>query len=476
MRRRTLILQTLCVLTFMFSSAVASAMSITLKNGDIVIGEIQQEKIQFQAKAGKLDIKSSEVVSFEEGKLQLRGGTTLVGTFTGGSLSVSTSWGGTISIKTQDITRITQATSSVETSKVGGKTEPPPQPPQLPGPETTPYTPPPPGPESVIKRDDQGRAYIPVRDSAGNIIGYTPSNVTSPSPLKKTIAVAAFENKAELASGALVLITRGLADQLTDALVQSGRFKVLDRQIIESVIAEQDFGASARTTKEGGAAVGGIYRAQILVKGTVTEFDPGTSASGQTFNFYGVNLNSTRAEAHVAVIIYLVDTTTSQIIESQRVEGKAERGGTAWGFQGQKFGFGQAGFKETPLGKATQIVIDRAVEYVSQRLAREPWQGSVAKVEGNTVFINAGSRLGVIAGQEFIACKGTGIVDPVTGTSLGHSLKPIGLVRVSNVVYPDFAEAKLVDGSVPERGDFVVERGVRGVSPYEPPGAKGLQK
>lgn len=458
----------------MFSSAVASAMSITLKNGDIVIGEIQQEKIQFQAKAGKLDIKSSEVVSFEEGKLQLRGGTTLVGTFTGGSLSVSTSWGGTISIKIQDITRITQATSSVETSKVGGKTEPPPQPPQLPGQETTPYTPPPPGSGSVT-RDSEGQAYVPVRDSAGNVIGYTPSNVTSPSPLKKTIAIATFENKAELASGAVVLITRGLADQLTDALVQSGRFKVLDRQVIESVIAEQDFGASARTTKEGGATVGGIYRAQILVKGAVTEFDPGTSASGQTFNLYGVNLASTRAEAHVAVIIYLVDTTTSQIIESQRVEGKAERGGTAWGFQGQKFGFGQAGFKETPLGEATQIVIDRAVEYVSQRLAREPWQGSVAKVEGNTVFINAGSRLGVIAGQEFIACKGTGIVDPVTGVSLGHSLKPIGLIRATNV-YPDFAEAKLVDGSIPARGDFVVERGVTGVSPYEPPGAKGLQK
>lgn len=254
---------------------------------------------------------------------------------------------------------------------------------------------------------------------------------------------------------------------MTDSLVQSGRFKVLDRQILESVIAEQDFASSNRTTKEGEAArTGKIVSAQIMVKGTVTEFDPGTADSGQTFNLYGFNLGSKRQEAHVAIIIYLVNTSSTQIIDSQRVEGKAESGGMAWGFKGQKLGFGQAGFKKTPLGKATQMAIDRAVAYVSQRLAKEYWQGRVARVDGNMIFINAGSRTGVAAGQEFIACKGINIVDPSTGVSLGHSLNPVGLIRVANV-YPDFSGAVLVDGSLPVSSDFVVERGVSGTSPYQ---------
>lgn len=459
MGRKSLIAVSLCILATVFPTIVVSAASVTLQNGDVIIGSINQEKVPFQAKVGKVEIKADEIISFEDGKLQLRDGTTIVGTFRKGSLDIATSWGGTVSVKAQDITKIVQESKPESQTKLPDDLKP----------VERPYDPPPP----------RGPADAPVLDAAGNVIGYEPPPYSShrlpPSPLKKTIAVATFEEKASLASAASVLITQGLTEQLTDALVQSGRFRVLDRQIIESVIAEQDFGASARTTKEGGAEVGGIYRAQILVKGAVTEFDPGTVASGQVFNIYGVTLGSTRAEAHVAVIIYLVDTTTSQVIDSQRVEGKAERGGTAWGFQGGQFGFGQAGFKETPLGKATQIVIDRAVEYISQRLAREQWQGRIAKVEGDKVFINAGSRSGVMRAQEFIACKGSGVIDPVTGASLGHSLKPIGLLRVSNA-YPDFAEAQLADGSMPERGDFAVPRGVTGVSPYERPGAKELQK
>lgn len=447
-------LQILCLLTILISTTVASAASIVLKNGDVIIGEIKQEKVRFQAKVGKVEPSTEEIIAFENGKLHLRDGTIIVGSFTEGSLDISTSWGGVISVKTQDISKITQEAPIKPNAGVKPGT------PDEPKSVSHPYIPPPP----------RGPSGAPVLDTAGNVIAVAPPPYSphrpSPGPLKKTIAVATFENRASLASGAVGFITRGLADQLTDALVQSGRFKVLDRQIIESVIAEQDFGASGRTTMEGGAKVGGIYRAQILVKGTVTEFDPGTAASGQAFNLYGFSLGSTRAEAHVAVIVYLVDTTTSQVIDSQRIEGKAESGGVVWGMQGQQFGFGQAGFQKTPLGKATQIVIDRAVEYIAQRLAREPWQGRVAKVDGKTVFINAGSRSGVMKAQEFIACKGAGIVDPETGVSLGHTLKPIGLIRVTNV-YPDFAEAQLVDGSIPVVGDFIVERRVTGLSPYQ---------
>lgn len=447
MRQKALILQSLTIFFFLLIGAIAYGAKITLKNGEVVVGEIKQEKVSFQAKIGNIEIKSKEIVSFKEGKLKLRDGTIISGAFGGVLCIISTDWGGEISVNVKEIMEISSEQKQVpEKQKM----------------KETPYTP--------LQTTTEP---LPSRQAKPLI------------PLKKTIAVSRFESKADKAnitaggidiirrkSGAQVdsvpkdvfdPITRGLADQLTNALVQSGRFRVLDRQIIESVIAEQDLGESKRTTKEGSAAaIGGIYSAQTLVKGAVTEFDPGTAGSGNTFNFSGFSLGSTRTEAHVAVIIYLVDTTTSQIIDSQRVEGKAERGGVSWGLSGQDFSFGQSGFKETPLGKATQMVINRTVEYISQRLEKEYWQGRVAKVVNSTIFINAGSRSGVSIGQDFIVCEGTEIVDPSTGASLGHSLKPIGLIRVSNV-YPDFAEAQLVEGSLSliKVGHFIVERGVK---------------
>lgn len=447
MRQKTLILQILTISFFLLIGTIAYGAKITLENGEVVVGEIKQENVPFQAKIGNIEIKAKEIVSFKEGKLKLRDGTTISGTFGGVLCTISTNWGGEISVNAKEIMEISSEQKQIpEKQKI----------------KETPYT-----PSQTITEP------LPSRQAKPLI------------PLKKTIAVISFESKADKAnitaggidiirrkSGAQVEsvpkdafdpITRGLADQLTDALVQSGRFRVLDRQIIESVIAEQDLRWSERTTKQGSAAaIGGIYSAQTLVKGAVTEFDPGTAGSGETFNFSGFSLGSTRTEAHVAVIIYLVDTTTSQIIDSQRVEGKAERGGVSWGFSRQDFSFGQSGFKETPLGKATQMVINRAVEYISQRLEKEYWQGKVAKVVDSTIFINAGRSSGVSIGQDFIVCEGTEIVDPATGASLGHSLKPVGLIRVSNI-YPDFAEAQLIEGSLPliKVGHFVVERGAK---------------
>ena len=54
------------------------------------------------------------------------------------------------------------------------------------------------------------------------------------SGLKKTIAVAEFENRADYSGQ--VNLGSGMADQLTDALMQTGKFVVVERQILSDVI------------------------------------------------------------------------------------------------------------------------------------------------------------------------------------------------------------------------------------------------
>ena len=68
------------------------------------------------------------------------------------------------------------------------------------------------------------------------------STVFAQQSLKKLVAVEEFENKAGAASN--WKIGTGMADMLTDALIHSGNFIVLERQAVQSVLAEQDFAAS----------------------------------------------------------------------------------------------------------------------------------------------------------------------------------------------------------------------------------------
>ena len=130
--------------------------------------------------------------------------------------------------------------------------------------------------------------------------------------------------------------------------------------------------------------------AQILIRGSVTEFQENTGGGGQGLNIKGFNLNMDKGESHVAVIIRLIDTSTGEVLDSQRVEGKAKKGGLGIGYSGGGFGFGSDGFSETPLGKACQIAIDRAVEYVTGHMAGMPWQGKVVTVKNDMVIINSG--------------------------------------------------------------------------------------
>ena len=270
--------------------------------------------------------------------------------------------------------------------------------------------------------------------------------IPAPTGPKKLIAVSKFENKASWQGQ--WRLDDGMTEQLTDALMQSGRFIVLERQDISSVIEEQDFGVTGRTTKQGGAQIGQINRAQILVKGAITEFEENTTGGGQGVRIKGFTIGGSSGASHVAIIIYLIDSTTGQIIESQRCEGAAESGGMAFGYSESDFGFGSGEFKKTPLGKAVQMAIDQAVEFISIRMSNLPWAGKIilAKETGD-VYINAGKDAGIRVGDQFSVYRpGEALVDPDSGLDLGSEETRIGRVEVSQVK-DKFSIAVPVSGS-----------------------------
>jgi curli biogenesis system outer membrane secretion channel CsgG len=272
--------------------------------------------------------------------------------------------------------------------------------------------------------------------------------------LKKTVAVFEFQNDSGYSS--MGNLGEDFSTQLSDALVQSGKFIVLTRKDLDVVMAEQDLAQSDRFAKSNAAQVGKIVPAQILVKGQITEFEENTSGGGQGLSVAGVSLGMKKSSAHIAIVIQLVDSTTGEILESKRVEGDAKAGGLSVGYSGA-FDLNSSSFKKTPLGKAAQITIDQAVDFVAKKLASVPWKGKVVTVKDTLVFVNSGKNSGVAVGDAFVVYKeGEALIDPDTGMDLGSEATKVADIKVTDV-QEKFSKAEVTGGKIEDvaKGDIV---------------------
>ncbi|MDP2653083.1 MAG: CsgG/HfaB family protein [Candidatus Omnitrophota bacterium] len=272
--------------------------------------------------------------------------------------------------------------------------------------------------------------------------------------LKKTVAVFEFKNDSGYSS--IGNLGQDFSTQLSDSLVQSGKFIVLTRKDLDVVMAEQDLAASDRMAKSSAAQTGKIVPAQILIKGQITEFEENTSGGGQGLSVKGVSLGMKKSSAHMAVIIQLIDSTTGEILESKRVEGEASGGGLSVGFSGT-IDVNSSSFKKTPLGKAVQITIDQAVDYIATKLSSLAWKGKVVTVKDGLVFVNSGKTAGIQSGDTFSVYKeGEALVDPDTGMNLGSERTKVADIKISDV-QDKFSKAQIVSGKAEEigKGDIV---------------------
>jgi curli biogenesis system outer membrane secretion channel CsgG len=284
-----------------------------------------------------------------------------------------------------------------------------------------------------------------------------PANRVSDSKakFKKIIAVSRFEQRAQHRH--YNQLGTGMADQLADALVNSNNFIVVERQTLSDVLGEQNLANSGRAAKSKSAQIGKIVPAQILIKGTVTEFEEKSGGSGSGFNIGGIQLGSNAAEAHVAVILRIIDSSTGQVLASERVEGKSKSGGTTFGLNMGGVGFKSAGFKKTPLGKAVQIVIDRAAVKITQKLDPIPFEGKIIKVRGDTVFTNIGKRNGLSQGDTFtVISPGEEMIDPDTGENLGSDRTEVGRIKITSVK-DKFSKASIESGASFDKGFILKE-------------------
>jgi len=188
------------------------------------------------------------------------------------------------------------------------------------------------------------------------------------------VAVADFDVKAAKAT---FEIGSGLREMLVTALINSNRFSVVERQVLEAVMKEQELAISGAAQSGSGPTRGQIKTADIIVTAAVTEFEPqasggsagigggGSVGSGILGGLLGAALN----KAHMALDIRIVDTSTSEVLAATRVQGQATdvAGGFMAGFLGSwGLGGGLSAYANTPMEKAIRVCIIEAVRYISQ--------------------------------------------------------------------------------------------------------------
>ncbi len=183
-----------------------------------------------------------------------------------------------------------------------------------------------------------------------------------------------------------------VAEWLITALVKEGRFDVIERRLLEKVLAEQKMHASGLVDESSATRLGKVLGAKIVITGSVMQFQ----------NVMEVNAR-------------IIEVESSSIVAAENV-------------------------KSTSAAKLEDLVVQMA-----DKIIRDfPLEGYIVQREGSKVLIDLGKRAGVKPGMQFVVFQeGRVIKHPKTGEILDIERIETGTVEVT-VVKTKTADGKIV--------------------------------
>jgi curli biogenesis system outer membrane secretion channel CsgG len=248
-------------------------------------------------------------------------------------------------------------------------------------------------------------------------------------------------------------VGKGIADILVERLVNDGAFQVIERKVLDKIIAEQNLSNSDRADANSAAKIGRLLGVDAIIVGSITQFgrdDRNTKVGGLGrtlggFGVGGVGLKSSKAV--VGISARMVSTETAEILAVASGTGESKRSGTSLlGAGGGTYNAGggnidltSSNFANTILGEATNQATTALATQLKANVARIPAKtvtvdALIADVTGNTIIINSGSRAGVKVGDKF-SVKRTGreIRDPASGKVIRRVEDNLGEIAITEV-------------------------------------------
>ena len=253
--------------------------------------------------------------------------------------------------------------------------------------------------------------------------------------MKPVVVVADFEDLSGFSSD--WNLSRGMARLVSDGLLESDTVLVVDQKEAESTVKELlKKGQDLLQGKKGDGTLQ-PKNARFAVQGTITDFSENES------------------KARVALTLRVSDLAMNELVGTIKVEGssssnkKEEKG---------KVVFGGDTFFRTPLGRASQVTVGRAVKNILKTLPPVYWEPRIAEAGPDMVVINGGTNVRLREGDVFLVREpGREITDPVTGNVIETvEGKVVGKIQVKEVNTAS-AHAVLLEGTA-QRGNSLAAR------------------
>ncbi len=182
-----------------------------------------------------------------------------------------------------------------------------------------------------------------------------------------------------------------VAEWLITGLVETGRFDVIERRLLETILEEQKLGVTGAIDPTSAAQLGKVLGVKTIVSGTLLSFG----------GFVEINAR-------------LINVDTASIVAAEKV-----RAGSA-------------------------VRLNELVSQVTEKIAQAfPLEGYVVQRTGRRVTLDLGKQMGVRPGMRFVAFKeGRVIKHPKTGEVLDVETIEIGEIEITEV------RAKTASGEV----------------------------
>ncbi len=222
--------------------------------------------------------------------------------------------------------------------------------------------------------------------------------------------------------------TNVLTDKLTSALVQTRKFRVVERQRIESLLKEFKLTDQGFTDSKFAVKAGEMVGADFLLTGSISQLDASPKVEQVPYTKESVTTISGR----VAASMHIVDSRTGEVVAAWPVEASGSKTGDV--------------NREAFLDGLEEEVANRMVA----RVLGAVYPIKVAEIgPDGTLYLNRGQGGGLMAGdtvEAFVA--GKSIVDPDTKELLGASEVKVGSAKVTEV-RARVTTASVVEGRIP---------------------------
>ena len=265
---------------------------------------------------------------------------------------------------------------------------------------------------------------------------YSPSLPFFQMGFKRKVAILDFENNTTYKDEK---IGEAVAKKLSDKLDATQRVVTLDKTVVSEMLNREGFKFERLSDRSVMKRAHRSLGIQAFALGTVTDVSLLSSKASETSE-------EEVAFATSKVEIRLIDASTGNLLKT---------------FIGRSPIFGTKETGEYSKGKAVLKAIEFGLDDILEGFLRQldllDWTTTIAKIEGENIYLNAGKLSGVRIGDTLEVFEpGKEIFHPTTNLSLGWTTGKLkGAIKVTNLFGVDAALGQVVQGAGFSSNDVV---------------------